>query len=144
MLFAALLNAQSLKDSLFGGKLKIDTGKIVTNPGIKISNESISNAEAYSSNNYYLQKPWKRFVEHYTFLISTDVIGSRKVKYGVYDILIDARLEWIVLLWLKKLPAIPKIALYSRFFFRRYEKCSQISSGNERWPAIVDKIQTAY
>ena len=40
-----------------------------------------------------MQKPWKKSVEINAFFVSTEVMESRKVKYGVYDVLIEARVE---------------------------------------------------
>jgi hypothetical protein len=114
--FASFAEAQSLKDSLYGGKLKNtvgqtsvskDTGKYVAPPVTK--NAAISSqpgeskktdpAEATKPNEsmpdslnklyYSKQKLWKRFIESNVTMISAEAESTRKVKKGEYAIEIE-------------------------------------------------------
>jgi len=89
LFFAVSGTAQSLKDSLFDGKPKKDQKEIITSAQTKDSNSyRAANNEVYTR-----QKPWKKFIEINTALISIDVMDSKKVKYGIYDVMIEARIE---------------------------------------------------
>jgi len=105
LFFTSSVIAQSLKDSLFGGKLKADTGKTLvskdTSKYVERKNENISsqpgenkiveiskpdNSMPDSLNKLYYakQKVWKRFIEINTTIISQQADDSRKVKKGKY------------------------------------------------------------
>ena len=105
LFFTSSVIAQSLKDSLFGGKLKADTGKTLvskdTSKYVERKNENISSQPAEnkmvessmpdnsipdSLNKLYYakQKVWKRFIEINTTIISQQADDSRKVKKGKY------------------------------------------------------------
>ncbi len=102
--------AQSLKDSLFSGKLKVDSALLikskvnVTKPAVdstrkpeldlikKAGTDSVvkqNNPEKteikFSDNN----KIWKKFVDQYTASITTEISSSKKVKRGTYSVMID-------------------------------------------------------
>jgi hypothetical protein len=102
--------AQSLKDSLFGGKLKADTGvtliskdtgkyvapKNITVPlqaGEKGNNEMIkpdeSMPDSLNKSYYARQKVWKKFIEINTNIISQQADDTKKVRKGTYSISID-------------------------------------------------------
>lgn len=107
--------AQSLKDSLFGGKLKADTGKTFvskdTSKYVVLKNENVSSApgekkkgditkveinkpdesmpDSLNKLYYSKQRLWKRFIETNTQIISQQADDSRKVKKGEYSIEIE-------------------------------------------------------
>jgi hypothetical protein len=97
---------KSLRDSLFSGKLKADsalvakskivkdstqkteidpaTGKSVVDPITKQSNPEKPELK-YSDNN----RTWKKFVDEYTKIISTEMLTSRKIKKGGYTVTLE-------------------------------------------------------
>ncbi len=109
------VNAQSLKDALYGGKLKTDTGTVVKKgdslrlredipPKVKkdslkkepllidTANKKVPDTASIApiitppaDNN----KVWKQFVDEYTTIIKTEVLPSRKIKQGAYYVLIE-------------------------------------------------------
>jgi hypothetical protein len=118
------LHAQKLKDILYSGKLKTDTGTVIkkgdslrlkenppppTADSVKKiiaddtdpKDSTVSGAEAVpdaappppanpaaaatADNN----KIWKQFVDEYTAIIKTDVMTSKKIKPGVYSVLLE-------------------------------------------------------
>jgi hypothetical protein len=103
--------AQSLKDSLFGGKLKADTGKTfiskdtgkyvapkVYNPSANVPADSKKGAvarldesmpDSLNKNFYTRQKVWKRFIDVNTLTLTQEASDTRKVKKGQYLIDID-------------------------------------------------------
>lgn len=109
---ASSLVGQSLRDSLYGGKLKADTGKTFvskdTSKYIIKKNETVSaqsgekkkigtveeetsrpdDSMPDSLNKLYYskQKLWKRFIENNTNILSQQANDSRKVKKGEYNI----------------------------------------------------------
>lgn len=118
VLFASSVMAQSLKDSLFGGKIKADTGRTFVSkdtskyvPVVPMKNETISSQpgekkkvgnsniemnkpdasmpDSLNKLYYAKQKQWKRFIETNTQLISQQANDSRKVKKGEYAIEIE-------------------------------------------------------
>ncbi len=101
----ASVKAQSLKDSLFGGKIKADTGKtlVSTDTGKyvppKIYNPSATQGEvkkdgivkpdesmpdSLNKAFYAKQKVWKRFIDINTNIVSQEASDTRKVKKGQY------------------------------------------------------------
>jgi hypothetical protein len=102
--------AQSLRDSLYGGKLKVDsatlakskvsvqkpagdslrktgvdsTGKTVTDTLQKQSSPE-KPALNYADNN----KTWKKFIDEYTVIINTEVLTSKKIKRGTYSVMLE-------------------------------------------------------
>ena len=99
--------AQSLKDSLFGGKLKADTSKTyvskdtskyvppkVYNPsavqtGAKkndVAKLDESMPDSLNKNFYTKKKFCKRWFENYTTIISQEAADTKKVKKGEYAI----------------------------------------------------------
>jgi len=102
--------AQSLKDSLFSGKLKVDSALLikskvnVTKPAVdstrKAGPDSIKKTVADSSGKQINpEKPelkfsdnskiWKKFVDQYTASITTEISSSKKIKRGTYSVMID-------------------------------------------------------
>ena len=106
--FSSSVFAQSLKDSLFGGKLRADTGKtFISKDTSKYVAPKVYNATTAVQGNakktevvkpdesmpdslnktfYQKQKLWKRFIDVNTPLISQQAGDSRKVKKGTYTI----------------------------------------------------------
>jgi hypothetical protein len=106
ILITTSINAQSLKDSLFGGKIKADTGKtfVSTDTGKyvppKIYNPSAttqgevkkdgivkpdeSMPDSLNKAFYAKQKVWKRFIDINTNIVSQEASDTRKVKKGQY------------------------------------------------------------
>jgi hypothetical protein len=117
-LFQAMAQ-RSLRDSLYGGKLKADTGRTFVStdtskyvPVVPVKNATISsepgekkkggnNAEIInklddatmpdSLNKLYYakQRLWKKFIENNTQIISQQANDTRKVKKGEYSIEIE-------------------------------------------------------
>ncbi|MBC7949144.1 MAG: hypothetical protein H7Y42_14765 [Chitinophagaceae bacterium] len=105
------LGAQSLKDSLYGGKLRNDAGKtaVSTDTGkyvAPIRNETISSQpsdnkkievkkldenmpDSLNKLYYAKQKSWKRFIENNVSIISQEAESNRKVKKGEYNVEIE-------------------------------------------------------
>jgi hypothetical protein len=106
---------QRLRDSLYGGKLKVDTGKTYvskdTSKYVMLKNENVSsvssqpgekkpaNANSIPVNKpdaampdslnklfYAKQKVWKRFIETNTQIISQQADDTKKVKKGTYQV----------------------------------------------------------
>ena len=102
------LRAQSLKDSLFGGKLKVDTGKTYiskdtgkyvapkvynANATVKTESKKIEVAkldesmpDSLNANFYAKQKTWKRFIDINTNIITQQAAETKKVKKGQYAV----------------------------------------------------------
>jgi hypothetical protein len=109
LFFTSPAMAQSLRDSLFGGKLKADTGKTFVSKDTgkyvapKIYNipaqgetkkgeiikldESIP--DSLNKTFYAKQKTWKRFIDINTSIISQQAADTKKVKKGEYSIEIE-------------------------------------------------------
>lgn len=111
--------AQTLKDALFGGKLKTDTGTVikkgdslklkkdlpqkVTKDSLKNKTEEIDSVKTSSTDTTTSapvkvlpadnNKIWKQFVDEYTGIIKTDVLPSKKIKKDTYYVLIDYEIE---------------------------------------------------
>jgi len=108
--------AQSLRDSLYGGKLKADTGKIVVskdtgkyvapkvynipaqvatqgqvgeNKKAEIIKLDESMPDSLNKNFYAKQKTWKRFIDINAGIISQQADDTKKVKKGIYSIEIE-------------------------------------------------------
>lgn len=103
--------AQSLKDSLFGGKLKPDSALIkksgldkAQKTPLDSSAKSINTATpktgadsmqkqvtapipalTYQDNN----KIWKKFVDQYTKVINEESLPSKKIRRGTYSVLVE-------------------------------------------------------
>ncbi|MBK5271222.1 MAG: hypothetical protein JJE22_09430 [Bacteroidia bacterium] len=113
LFFASSVIAQSLRDSLFGGKLKADTGKTVVstdtgkyvppkvyNIPAQIGSQKRENEakkdeiikpdesmpDSLNKSFYAKQKTWKRFIEINTGIITQQANDTRKVKKGEYSI----------------------------------------------------------
>ncbi|MFI5185559.1 MAG: hypothetical protein ACHQF0_02475 [Chitinophagales bacterium] len=107
LFFSSSLMAQSLKDSLFGGKLKADTSKTyvskdtgkyvapkVYNPSGTVQGETKKNEvaklddasmpDSLNKNFYAKQKTWKRFIDVNTTIISQEAVDTKKVRKGQY------------------------------------------------------------
>lgn len=105
-------SGQSLRDSLFGGKLKVDSAllkksgmdkiqKATGDSTKKVSVDSTGKVIADSSKNQVTieapkttsaqdnNKTWKKFVDEYTAIINTQTLPSKKVKKGIYSVLIE-------------------------------------------------------
>lgn len=119
LLFTSSLIAQkSLRDSLYGGKLKADTGRTFVStdtskyvPSAPVKNATISSepGEKKKGDNkaeinklddatmpdslnklyYSKQRLWKKFIENNTQIISQQANDTRKVKKGEYTIEIE-------------------------------------------------------
>lgn len=101
---------QSLKDSLFSGKLKVDSALLikskanVTKPPPDSAQKALPASEKkagadslvkqsgaekteikFSDNN----KIWKKFVDEYTATITSEISSTKKVKRGTYSVMID-------------------------------------------------------
>jgi hypothetical protein len=117
-LFSAMAQ-RSLRDSLYGGKLKADTGRTFVSkdtskyvPVVPVKNATISSepGEKKKSDNkaeiinklddatmpdslnklyYSKQRLWKKFIENNTQIISQQANDTRKVKKGEYSIEIE-------------------------------------------------------
>ena len=105
------LMAQSLRDSLYGGKLKADTGKIAvsTDTGKYVAPKVFtipaqaqgdtkkgevvkldeSMPDSLNKNFYAKQKTWKRFIDINTGIITQQADDTRKVKKGEYTVEIE-------------------------------------------------------
>ena len=107
--------AQTLKDALFSGRLKTDSGtvvkksdslKLLTDSLLKIKKDSlaketvqkdphkIKSVDTTSTNPVTNpvtdnNKTWKQFVDEYTGIIKKDVLPSKKIKEGTYSVLIE-------------------------------------------------------
>jgi hypothetical protein len=106
---------QRLRDSLYGGKLKSDTGKtfvskdtskyvvlenktVSSQPGdkkptsrntVEIAKPDESMPDTLNKLYYAKQKQWKRFIETNVPIITQQANDSRKVKKGTYEIEIE-------------------------------------------------------
>jgi len=109
LFFTSSVMAQSLRDSLFGGKLKADTGKTFVSKDTgkyvppKIYNATVQNETKKNEVNkldesmpdslnktfYAKQKTWKRFIDVNTTIISQQAADTKKVKKGEYSIEIE-------------------------------------------------------
>lgn len=96
---------QSLRDSLFSGKLKADSAlvaksKIVKDSTKKMEADSLKKSGIdslvkqsepgkpelkYSDNN----KTWKKFTDEYTKIITTEMTASKKIKKGGYTVTLE-------------------------------------------------------
>jgi hypothetical protein len=109
-IFSAACFAQSLRDSLFSGKLKVDSALLikskvnVTKPAVDSTRKSVPDSIKktgtdslakqdnpgkpeikFSDNN----KTWKKFIDQYTGVINTEVLTARKIKRGTYTVMLD-------------------------------------------------------
>jgi hypothetical protein len=109
LFFSSLVFAQTLRDSLFGGKLRADTGKTFVSKDTgkyipsKIYNPSAqaetkkgeiikpdeSMPDSLNKAFYAKQKTWKRFIDINTTIISQQAEETRKVKKGEYSIEVE-------------------------------------------------------
>jgi hypothetical protein len=109
LFFTSSVMAQSLRDSLFGGKLKADTGKTFVSKDTgkyvapKIYNIPAQNEtkkgeiikldksipDSLNKTFYAKQKTWKRFIDINTSIISQQAADTKKVKKGEYSIEIE-------------------------------------------------------
>src|SRR5947207_6176404 len=111
LFFSSAVMAQTLKDSLFGGKIKADTGKTFISkdtskyvplkvytasplaPGetkkSEIAKLDESMPDSLNKTFYAKQKTWKRFIDVNTSIISQQASDTRKVKKGQYTIDIE-------------------------------------------------------
>ncbi|HLG39127.1 MAG TPA: hypothetical protein VI461_05635 [Chitinophagaceae bacterium] len=112
--FISQVMGQRLRDSLYGGKIKADTGKTLvskdTSKYVVLQNETVSSqpGEKQTGANaagtvkldesmpdslnklfYSKQKQWKRFIETNTQIISQQADDNRKVKKGTYEIEVE-------------------------------------------------------
>jgi hypothetical protein len=114
---AGAVKAQTLKEALYGGRLKADTGSLVkkgdslklrempvkkantdtmavavdpARPAEPVVNEApVTPAAAAATAVKDNNKIWKQFVEEYSNIIRSEVLPSKKIKNGTYSILID-------------------------------------------------------
>lgn len=119
MTAAGSVQAQSLKDALYSGKLKSDTGSVVKKgdslklrekpaaPPVAIKDSTKKNNTDTAALAKEEVQPatvpvppapnvtadnnrvWKKFVEEYTPIIKSEVLPSKKIKNGTYSILIE-------------------------------------------------------
>lgn len=123
-LFFALLiglstKAQILKDALFGGRLKSDTGMVVKKgdslkllpdslvkkrvDSLKKSAKVADSLKAVSADSSLAatrtntpkdnDKLWKQFIDEYSAVIKSEVLPSSKIKKGTYTLYIDCMIE---------------------------------------------------
>ena len=111
--------AQTLKDALFSGRLKTDSGtvvkkgdslKLLTDSLLKIKKDSlaketvqkgpnkIKSADTTSTNPVNNpvtdnNKTWKQFIDGYSEVIKKEVLPSSKIQKGTYSILIEYTIE---------------------------------------------------
>jgi len=110
LLLSAGCFAQTLKDSLFSGKLKVDSALLIRSKGnvqnkisdttavsvtdsIKVSptdtlvkqNSPDKTVIKYQDNN----RIWKKFVDQYTGVINAEVLPAKKIKKGTYSVMLD-------------------------------------------------------
>lgn len=113
------VKAQSLKDALFKGNLKSDTGmlvkkgdslKLIPDSLVKKRTDSarqtaktvdsikkvtadstlaVNRANAPKNND----ELWKKFIEEYSAIINSEVLTSPKIKKGTYTLYIDCMIE---------------------------------------------------
>ena len=112
---SSLVAQKTLKDSLFGGKLRSDTGRTIvstdTSKYVQLKNENISSQsgdkkktdaaaaavlkpdesmpDSLNKLYYSKQKLWKRFIESNTQIVTQAADDTRKVKKGVYTVEIE-------------------------------------------------------
>ena len=111
LFFTSAAMSQTLKDSLFGGKIKADTGKTFISkdtskyvaPKVYTASSSAtgetkkseiakldeSMPDSLNKTFYAKQKTWKRFIDVNTSIISQQASDTRKVKKGQYTIDIE-------------------------------------------------------
>lgn len=107
-LIALSTGAQSLRDSLYGGKMKADSGKTIVStdtgrykadkivllsgpdskPGDAVKPVE-SMPDSLNSTYYAKQRLWKRFIDGQTNIITQEANDNRKVKKGEYTVEID-------------------------------------------------------
>lgn len=139
LLFVTSLNAQSLKDSLFNGKLKMDSTKTAIKPD---AGGSATNSERRVNNEVYsMQKPWKKFVEQYTFLISTEVIDLKKVKYGIYNVMIEARIETDSMVIVEKITCDPESNFIVNRFLEAMKEAPKLTPGTKDGLPVQTKFR---
>jgi hypothetical protein len=105
------ISQQRLRDSLYGGKLKADTGKTFasndTSKYVVLKNENVSSRPGEKQKNningainkpdesmpdslnklfYAKQRLWKKFIENNTQIISQQADDTKKVRKGTYQI----------------------------------------------------------
>ena len=108
------MSQQRLRDYLYGGKLKADTGKTFasndTSKYVVLKNETISSQpgekpktsistpvnkpdesmpDSLNKLFYAKQRLWKKFIENNTQIISQQADDTRKVKKGTYQIEVE-------------------------------------------------------
>jgi len=97
---------KSLRDSLFSGKLKADSALVAKSKIVKdsakkteidpVTGKTVFDAEAkqnnpekpelkYSDNN----RTWKKFVDEYTKILSTEIITMKKIRKGGYTVTLE-------------------------------------------------------
>ena len=98
--------SQSLRDSLFSGKLKADSALVAKSKIVKDSTKKaeidsttgkvvadsaitqivpVKTEMKYSDNN----KVWKKFVDEYTPVINSEMLTSKKIKKGGYTVTLE-------------------------------------------------------
>jgi len=98
--------SQSLRDSLFSGKLKADSALVAKSKIVKDSTKKaeidsttgkvvadsaitqivpVKTEMKYSDNN----KVWKKFVDEYTPVINSEMMTSKKIKKGGYTVTLE-------------------------------------------------------
>lgn len=112
------VQAQSLKDALYSGRLKSDTGSVVkkgdslklrekplppsvaakdsakkssSDTATALTKEESQPAPANNPPNVTADnnRVWKQFVDEYTPIIKSEVLPSKKIKNGTYSVLIE-------------------------------------------------------
>ena len=134
-LFATNCFSQTLKDSLFRGKLKVDSSLIIKskgNPQYSKSDSANKNQNVIVSATDSLKNPgvdslqkqnttekavinfsdnpkiWKKFVDQYSAIINTEVLPAKKIKKGTYTVMIDYEIGTDGMVTTKKISAIPE------------------------------------
>jgi hypothetical protein len=120
--------AQSLKDSLFSGKLKVDSALLIkskvntlkpaadTSQRMKTDSVRLTASDtlavAAAPNQSEIRfsdntRIWKKFIDELTTLVHAEIATSRKIKRGTYSVLVDYEIGTDGMVSLKTVSATP-------------------------------------
>lgn len=118
--------SQSLRDSLFSGKLKADSALVAKSKAAKDSTKKSESFPATGSNNIIdsaakqndptrpvlkysdNNRTWKKFSDEYTKIINAELSNSKKVKKGSYTVTLDYEIGTDGVVGIKSLFCDPK------------------------------------
>jgi hypothetical protein len=123
--------AQSLRDSLFGGKMKVDSALLQKSKGNvqkaeaetetdkkstpetakKLPVDSVTKSEGVGKPEITFAdnpKIWKKHMDQLTTTLNAEVLSSKKVKKGTYTVMIDYDIETNGAVSIKKLTTLPE------------------------------------